>query len=56
MTNSEKIRQMTDEKLAEMLCKIRLCTMDTCPGYNFCTNEYKNADGLKKWLKMEAKE
>ena len=55
MTNSERLRAMSDKELAEALCDLR-ADCHECPGYNDCkyVNGYWN--GLLKWLESEAVE
>lgn len=54
MTNGEKLRSMSDEDLAEILCGlIDADFCDECPAYDFC--QVWNT-GFKTWLKEEAEE
>ncbi len=52
MTNADRIRQMTDEELAEwvtlMVCKYRSC--GNCPMADWCTPDR----GITDWLKSPA--
>ena len=55
MTNGDKIRQMTDEQLAEMLniivnhCNNDVCRKE-CPLYDCCAADI---DWQERWLKQE---
>lgn len=49
-TNGDRIRSMTDEELAEFLCDISDCYLDSCPMYKECNSE----DGKLKWLQEES--
>ena len=52
MTNGDKIRQMTDEELADIFCRMeRSC--DECAARKFC---HKNQNGYFTWLKQEAQD
>jgi hypothetical protein len=53
-TNAEKIRSMSDEQLAEFLCKISDCAFDLCPAVEMCGCGDGIANGLLKWLKQPA--
>ena len=61
MTESDKIRAMTDEELAEFLKKFDLCTNCKygedvrCTFENPCTHVFATAMAYE-WLKSEAKE
>lgn len=58
MTNSDRIRAMSDEELAVWLCGLLIS--DTCythcPGCNFCNDADGESNGLKKWLQQPAEE
>jgi hypothetical protein len=55
-TNADRIRSMTDEELAEFLCKINGCYQENCPGAMLCKFGGGLANGLKKWLQQPAEE
>ena len=54
MTNGDRIRQMTDEELAEWLADgnepCDMCAMEKCDLFSHCKT------GVLKWLKQEANE
>lgn len=51
-TNADRIRSMTDEELAEFLCKISMCKPDYCPAYLECMKtEYGT---MTTWFQSEA--
>lgn len=53
MTNREKLASMTDEELAKYVCDLdKMCS--GCPGVRLCTYLGGHANGMIKWLKMEA--
>lgn len=49
ITNADRIRSMSDEKLAELLCRMTYCF--ECPCENACTHD----DGYLNWLRQSAK-
>ena len=49
MTNADKIRQMSDEELAKLLCSLCRCT--ECKAVEYCYTEHT---GFVDWLKREA--
>lgn len=51
MTNGERLRAMTDEELAKLLCNLTRCTL--CFFSDLCIN---NENGAYKWLKQESEE
>ena len=55
MTNSERLRAMSDKELAEALCDLR-ADCHECPGYNYCTYGNGHGNGLLKWLESETME
>lgn len=56
-TNADRIRAMTDEKLAVYFCRRFLaCSSNTCPGTELCVAGGCNANGLLKWLKQPAED
>ena len=48
-TNADRIRSMTDEKLAKFLCDVNHECYQ-CPAEDLCTN---GSNGMIKWLKEE---
>lgn len=56
MTNGDKIRKMSDEELAKMLCHSLNCSFTNCPGYALCRMGDGTANGMVKWLKQEVQE
>lgn len=57
MTNGDKIRQMDDDELARWLCEARHPNdCNGCPGYETCLIGGGKANGLRDWLRQEAKE
>ena len=52
MTNGDKIRAMTDKKIAEHLCGIIVC--EVCPACDLCNPGDKCILSLFEWLKEEA--
>lgn len=56
-TNADRIRAMTDEKLAVYLCRRFLdCSLNTCPGTELCVAGGGNANGLMRWLQQPAED
>lgn len=55
MTNGEKLRAMTDEEIAEVVCEM-ITECPECVGYELCMGCDDKADGLIKWLQSEAVE
>lgn len=49
MTNGNKIREMTDEELAQWICHHVQCAR--CPGGDWCSPGH---NGTLDWLKKEA--
>lgn len=57
VTKADKIRNMTDEELAEFLCEYDACVM--CPNNSANLCRTKNCDEIgitEKWLKSEVGE
>lgn len=54
MTNADRIRQMTDEELADFFCKISQCCGNDacmlCPIFEGCA---QNVMCVERWLKQE---
>ncbi len=58
MTNGDRIRQMTDEELAEFFCRISQCcgndaSCTMCPIYGGCA---QNVMCVERWLEQEVKQ
>ena len=54
MTNSDRIRKMTDEELAEFLCKYDACFLCEHRSDNYCSTMNCNEIGLtEEWLQKE---
>lgn len=52
ITNGDRIRSMSDEELARLLCeKNKYCI--TCEGREFCVYDEEKANGLIKWMEQE---
>lgn len=59
MTNGDRIRQMTDEKLADFLDTITDCCNALMPQCDKCPMKYQNATprcAIDLWLKQEVSE
>lgn len=55
MTNSHRIRAMSDEELAVWICDLyNADTCCQCPGANYCHHGDGKANGLKTWLQQPA--
>ena len=52
MTNGERIRNMTDEKLAKFLINFDMCIVCQVK----CSKEYPCSKGIQEWLQKEAHE
>ena len=57
-TNADRIRQMTDEELADFFCQISQCCSNDagcsmCPIYDGCA---QNVMCVERWLKQEVSE
>lgn len=57
-SNADRIRQMTDEELAEFFCQISQCCLNDagcsmCPIYDGCA---QNVMCVERWLKQEVSE
>lgn len=56
MTNGDKLRQMTDEKLASMMSGIKY-NCSSCPAYGFCEDCGGDCrETILEWLKQESEE
>ena len=58
MTNADRIRQMTDEELADFFCQISQCcgndaSCSMCPIFDGCA---QNVMCVERWLKQEVSE
>jgi hypothetical protein len=49
-TNADRIRAMSDDELAEFICKNQDCYI--CPGKTLCVGGVGKANGLMNWLKQ----
>ena len=57
-SNADRIRQMTDEELADLFCRISQCCVNDascsmCPIYDGCA---QNVMCVERWLKQEVSE
>ena len=55
MTNREKINAMSNQEIAEYICR-SYADCGCCPGYDYCENSGEPANGMVKWLEMESEE
>lgn len=53
MTNFERIKAMSVEEMAELLCKCSDCTNGLCYGNDLCRY---GQNGCLKWLESEVEE
>lgn len=51
VTNFEKFRSSTPQKMAETMCKWLEC--QNCPGRELCSHKGSKANGLVKWFEQE---
>jgi hypothetical protein len=56
MTNYEKIKAMSVEELADLLCNCADCGNGRCYGEEFCRPTGEPANGRVKYLLQEAEE
>lgn len=56
MTNGDCIRAMSDEELAQFMCRTFMCQINNCPGAELRTTNDGKANGMVKWLRQPAKE
>ena len=56
MTNREKINNMSNQEIAEILCNAHDFGCSSCPAYNLCEFNGITANGFIKWLESEAEE
>ena len=52
MTNSERLRAMSDQELAAEFCDLYTNCYD-CPGEDYCRYGKGKGNGLLKWLESE---
>ena len=56
MTNRDRfITKMSNQELAEFLCKAHDNNCDCCPAYELCESNGIPANGFVKWLELEVK-
>ena len=55
-TNADRIRAMTDEELAEYICKVQYREGDVCPPTHNCAVDKACVKCWLDWLKEEASE
>ena len=55
MINRERINNMSNQEIAEYICRT-FADCACCPGYDYCENNGKPANGMVKWLESEAEE
>lgn len=55
MTNADRIRNASEEEIAEFICH-QIDDCSKCIGGELCTAQNGRANGLVKWLRQEAKE
>lgn len=53
MTNYERIKNMSVEELAQLLCNCSDCGNGRCYGNDLCTQGDGACNGLVKWLEQE---
>ena len=53
MTNFERIKEMTIEEMARLLCNCSDCTGDLCYGQDLCSF---GQNGCLRWLESEVEE
>jgi hypothetical protein len=56
LTNADRIRNMTDEELAEFINMVANDSIDTMVGYKDYTEIWEDKDPTLQWLKSEVKE
>ena len=56
MTNCERIKAMSVQEMASLLCGCSDCGNDRCYGNDLCTHGDGACNGLVKWLKQEVSE
>lgn len=58
MKNREKLAQMSNQEIAEYICRTFSDCCVCCPGDYYCKRNSKpaNGNGLVKWLEHEAEE
>ena len=50
-TNADRIRSMTDEELARLLCEASICKPTYCPAYDCCIN---HKGSMYEWLQKDS--
>ena len=56
MKNREKLAQMSNQEIAEILCDEHDNGCSGCIGYKMCVFGGGRANGVRKWLESEAEE
>lgn len=56
MTNGDWVRSMSDEELAQFMCRTFMCQINNCPGADLCTISDGKANGMVKWLQQPVQE
>ena len=56
MTNYDRIKAMSVEELAQLLCNCSDCGNGRCYGNDLCTQGDGACNGLVKWLEQEVSE
>lgn len=56
MTNREKLAQMSNQEIAEILCDAHDDDCLGCIGYKMCVFGGGRANGVRNWLESEAEE
>ena len=56
MTNREKLSKMSNQEIAEILCKAHDINCPFCPARDLCGPDGIPANGFVKWLELEAEE
>lgn len=54
ITNREKLAKMSNQELAEILCKAYDISCSFCPACELCEPNGVPANGFIKWLELEA--
>lgn len=56
MTNRKKLSRMSNQEIAKILCKTYNLGCSSCPACELCEPNGIPANGLAKWLELEAEE
>ena len=56
MTNYDRIKAMSVEEMAQLLCNCSDCGNGRCYGNDLCTQGDGACNGLVKWLEQEVEE